>query len=464
MWQYLISLRELPSAAKRFIATEAFLGVGMGIVAMVLNLHFLELGLPEEEIGRITSYGSLLQGLASLPAGLLADRFGRKRMLVSGLLLMAFGIWGFGTGMDKYWLYAAQTLWSAGMSFLVTSEIQLLFQYCSDRSKESQAYGLVFAVFMLFSGAGTLLGGYLPHLAGGHSSLYEYTLYAGSLSVAVCVTLRSFLLPAAATPKRVAERETAAAMEEGMSPAGADGDTGDPGQRDIAARCSGAGRKGFATGVEAGSRKRVVKHAAKLRERCAAGWPHRKLWILSGVIFMVGFMYNLLAPYFSIIIKFRLDWNDGAVSLLLTVTSVFHFFGSVFMSYIRERWNARNVYTALFLINIAMLLLLGAALPPLLFAGLFALRGGVYTVLHNMLESETMSAVEEEDRNRFAAMRSLFRSFGNSLAAYITGWVLSANRYELPFLMAGAAMLLTYMLLIRKAAPLFEAKTTKDFG
>jgi DHA1 family multidrug resistance protein-like MFS transporter len=405
MRQYVRFLCELPSGAKRFIATEVFLGIGMGIVAMVLNLHFLSLGLHEEDIGRITSYGNLLQGVISLPAGWLADRLGRKRLLVTGLLLMSMGICGYGLNLGMLWLYGCQTAWSVGMAFLLTSEIQLLFQYCADRTKESQAYGLVFATYMLFSGVGMLLGGYLPNVLEGGSSVYSLTLFSGAISISVCVTLRALLLPS-----------------------------------------------------KPSSGKKMITGDDLRRSR---RWPTSKLWVLSAVIFMVGFLYNLLVPYFNIIVKYRMDWSDGSVSLLLTITSVFHFIGSMLMSYVRERWNARIVYTVLFASNFVLVLVLAAALPPMLFAGLFAVRGGVYTLLHNLLESETMSAVEEEDRNRFAAMRSVFRACGGALAAYVTGWILSMNRYELPFVLTGLSMLATYVLLIRKVIPLFETTITK---
>jgi DHA1 family multidrug resistance protein-like MFS transporter len=406
MWDYLNELKFLPSGVKRFIATEAFFGLGVGIFVLTLNLHILSLGFDEVDIGKVTSFGNLLQGVVSIPAGILAAMYGRKRMLLIGLFLMGLGIFGFGTGMGKLGLYVSQSFWSAGMTFLVISEIQLLFQYCKERKTEFQAYGLLFAMFTLFSGIGTLLGGYLPRWLGGVSTTYENTLYIGAISIAICLILRGILLPSSpVTPVR--------------------------------------------TKVE-------LLNGRRFR------MPSRKVWLLSTLIFLTGCNYSLLIPFFNIIVKFRLNWSDESVSLLLTVTALFNFAGSLVMPYIRERWSVRKVYVVLFILNIFTLFLLSMAFPTGSFITIFVLRGGMFIMLHNMLESESMSVVPEEDRDIFAALRNVFRNLGGSFAALSTGFILSIRRYDLPFLITGVSLTITIVFFMWRIAPLFGERKKEN--
>ncbi len=394
---------KLPREAKIFIATEPLLGIGIGLVGLVLNLHILVLGYGETEIGKITSYGSLLQGVASLPAGYLASVLGRKPMLLSGLALMSLGVTGYGLDWGISGLYISQTLWAIGMTCLVTSEIQLLFQYCQDRKRESQAYGFLFAMYTLFSGIGILLGGFLPRWVGNESSLYQNTLFIGALSIAGCFVLRWMFLP------------TVKAFE-----------------------------------------NPVVK------QRFTWKWPKRNVWLLSFLIFLVGFNFNLLMPFLNVLVKFRMDWSDEWVSLLLSLTGIFHFAGSLLAPWIREKWGVRRGYLYLFASNILIMFFLAMVLPSSLFLTMFVLRGGLYTMLHNLLESESMSAVAEEDRNLFASLRSVFRSLGGSLAAVVTGIILSMQYYGLPFFLTGIMLAGTWLYFQVCIIPLFDQKEREE--
>jgi MFS transporter, DHA1 family, multidrug resistance protein len=437
MGTYLMELKLLPKEAKAFIATEMLLGIGLGIVALLLNLHLLSIGYNEADAGRIASYGSLLQGLLSLPAGLLASRFGRKKMLVAGLAMLALGVCGYGTAAGLPGIYVSQTLWAVGITLIVTTEIQLLFQYCRDRKRESQAYGLLFAIFTLFSGIGTLIGGFLPNWIGTASFPYKSTLYVGAAAIALCCLLRGILLPS-----RFCRVPDAGNMETVNDEADRSG--GDD-------QISASDRLGQA-------RAFIRLALCKLQ----LNRPSRSVILLSMIILMGGLMFGLLVPFHNLLIKFRFDWGDGSVSLLLTITSVLHFAGSIYAPYLREKIGAFRTYAILFAGNIVSLFLMAMALPAGAFAALFILRGGMGTMLNNMIESESMSAVPENERNLFAAFRSVFRSVGGAVAAYTTGFILSLHDYLLPFLCAGAVMTVMYGYFLWRVIGVFRQKEAEE--
>ncbi|MBM7564773.1 MFS transporter [Paenibacillus sacheonensis] len=401
MWTYIIHLvRDLSPGVKRFIATESLFGIGAGIFSLILNLHLLDLGYSKAFIGQLTSLGALTVGLTSLPAGLIVKRVGRKPMLVTGMLLAFASLILFGIGTTAASLTAAQLIWSLGIAAVVNSEIQLIFQYCRSKKEETSAYSLLFAVFTFFTGVGTWLAGYLPDWMPGHTTMYQYAFFVAGGCLALSGLLRGVLLPS------VHMREELAAAE--------DDGTNAP--------------------AEAGS------PPEKSKKRPAIGF----LLLLSLLIFSSGFTFGLLSPFLNVILKFRFGMADGSISGLLALSGFFFFIGSIAMPYIVERWGSRRTFVVLFLYNALVVALMAVAMPVAAFAVLLLLRGTGFTMLNNLTDSECMSAVNEEDRNLFAGMRTVSRSIGNTVASYWAGYILAGNHYSLPFVLTAAAVIAGY--------------------
>ncbi|MGG1555397.1 MFS transporter [Paenibacillus ferrarius] len=391
MWAYTVQqFRDLSPGVRRFIATESLFGIGSGIFNLILNLHLLDLGVSKGEIGRITSLGALIMGLASLPAGLVVKYVGRKTMLVGGMLLafLALILFGLGTGIGM--ITAAQVVWSLSITAIVNSEIQLIFEYCRSKKEETSAYSLLFAIFTLFTGIGTWLGGYLPLWLPGHSTVYQYAFFVAGGCLGLSGLLRGVLLPNA--PDKAASGASTA--ETPGAPA-----------------------------------KPKSKHALSF------------LVLLSLLIFISGFTFSMLNPFLNVILKFRFGMEDGQISGLLALSGFFFFAGSLLMPYVLERWGSRRTFFILFVYNALVVALMAVSMPASVFAGLLLIRGAGFTMLNNLMDSECMSAVAEEDRNLFAGMRTVSRSIGNTIASYWAGYLLAGNHNALPFVLTGLALL-----------------------
>ncbi|WP_219836791.1 MFS transporter [Paenibacillus sp. R14(2021)] len=399
MWTYTVNLvRDLSPGVKRFIATESLFGIGAGIFSLILNLHLLDLGFSKGAIGQITSLGALTVGLTSLPAGYVVKRVGRKPMLVAGMLLafLSLVLFGFGTTMTE--VTAAQLIWSLGITAIVNSEIQLIFQYCRSKKEETSAYSLLFAMFTFFTGVGTWIGGYLPDWLPGHSTVYQYAFFVAGGCLGLSGILRGLLLPS-----------TNARADEG---------------------------------AEAGAGGSLAEQPAARKK----GHSLYFLLILSLLIFNGGFTFGLLSPFLNVILKFRFHMEDGNISGLLALSGFFFFVGSIAMPYLVEKWGSRKTFVVLFLYNVLVVALMAAAMPAAVFAVLLLLRGTGFTMLNNLTDSECMSAVAEGERNLFAGMRTVSRSIGNTIASYWAGYILAGNHYSLPFILTAAAVLIGYII------------------
>ncbi|MGO4495655.1 MFS transporter [Paenibacillus sp. 2RAB27] len=397
MWTYTVNLvRDLSPNVKRFIATESLFGVGVGISSLILNLHLLDLGFTKGDIGKITSLGALTIGLASLPAGFIVKLIGRKTMLVIGMLLAFLALVLFGIGTSIVAVTVAQLVYSLGITAILNSEIQLIFQYCRTKKEETSAYSLLFAIFTLFTGLGTWLGGYLPEWMPGHTTMYQYAFFVAGGCLGLSGILRGLLLPSSHTKTEV--NVTAA-----------------DGKNDI-----GAGKP---------SERPKRRHALYF------------LLLLSLLIFNSGFTFGMLSPFLNVILKFRFQMEDGNISGVLALSGFFFFIGSIVMPYVVERWGSRRTFVFLFLYNIVVVALMALVMPTAVFAILLLIRGTGFTMLNNLMDSECMSAVAEEDRNLFAGMRTVSRSIGNTIASYWAGYILAGNHYSLPFLLTAVALL-----------------------
>ncbi|KRF08098.1 hypothetical protein ASG89_16845 [Paenibacillus sp. Soil766] len=397
MWTYTVNLvRDLSPNVKRFIATESLFGIGVGISSLILNLHLLDLGFSKGDIGKITSLGALTIGLASLPAGFIVKLVGRKTMLVIGMLLAFLSLTLFGIGTSIGAVTVAQLVYSLGITAIVNSEIQLIFQYCRTKKEETSAYSLLFAIFTLFTGLGTWLGGYLPEWMPGHTTMYQYAFFIAGGCLGLSGILRGLLLPSNHTKAQI-----------------------------------------NGTGADEKNGSKAGKPSERPKKRHAMYF----LLLLSLLMFNSGFTFGLLSPFLNVILKFRFQMDDGNISGVLALSGFFFFIGSIVMPYVVERWGSRRTFVFLFLYNIVIVALMALVMPTTVFAILLLIRGTGFTMLNNLMDSECMSAVAEEDRNLFAGMRTVSRSIGNTIASYWAGYILAGNHYSMPFLLTAVALL-----------------------
>ncbi|BBH22407.1 hypothetical protein Back11_37520 [Paenibacillus baekrokdamisoli] len=406
MSDYLKDLLRLPVGVRRFLMTEALYGIGIGMYALVLNLHLLSKGLKEDQIGALVSVGILIMGALAIPISIFANRVGRKRLLVTGILFVAAGNMLYALSGEIAYFYLAQALVSIGFTLVETTEVQLLFHYCASRKEEMRAFSLMFAVFTAFTGAGTLIAGYLPTGAGNGIG-YQIPLLLAGLVLLIQGIIRGFWLPA---ESNVARNEN---------------------------------RQGK-------SRERLSSWKLKLK------LPKRKLWLFSLFMALLGGALAMTGSFLNVIVKYRLNWMDDKVSLLLAVTGIVLFMSSLLTPYVLERFGSNTAILSVFIINIFLFSALFWLMPVWMFTILFLLRGGGATMLSNLVDGELMSTFKEQERNLFAGMRSVFRSIGSSGATYFAGWMLTGGDYRMPFLLTAAALvvgLLYYMRWVRPILP-----------
>lgn len=409
MKKYLYELINISIGARRFIISECVFGIGAGIFSLLLNLHLLALGINEKKIGEILSIGNLVVGIACIPTVLIANTLGRKFVLSVGAGLMGCGYFIFGFSKDINGFYLGQIILSIGITFVITSEIQLLYSYCHSKSEEIKSYNLIFATFTLFVGVGTLIGGFLPRIIPGKTTIYQGSLYVAALFLLTTCILRSLWLPQAPHIQKIP----------------------------------------FKNEPDLSNKKSRVSH----------------IFLFCIFAILSGLSNGWIISFLNIIVKFRLNWTDEKVSFLLSIHGFFLFAGSLLVPFLFNKFGISKSFAGIFLFNIILSLLLYMVLPNSLLILFLLCRGGTTIMLSNMIAGQSMSTIEDIDRNLFAGLWSISISIGISAATYFSGIILNDKNYNLSFLCAAIIITINFLYFIFWIRPiLIKSKSDFDQG
>src|ERR1700687_844050 len=142
-------------------------GITLGVLAAGLDATVLSLALPtlttafhasESQLQWFVTSYTLALAVAMLPAGLLGDRFGRKRVMLGSLLAFGAGSVACAFSPSPGFFIAARTelgVAGAGLTVMALSAITVLF----DEKERPRAVGIWGAANFLALPLGPLLGG-----------------------------------------------------------------------------------------------------------------------------------------------------------------------------------------------------------------------------------------------------------------------------------------------------------------
>ena len=103
-----------PVRFRRYLFVTALFAIGNSSDVFLL-LRAKQVGFPDTQVFLLYALFNLLTVLSAYPAGLLSDRIGRKRILVTGFVLFSAVYAGFGFVLHSWWLwvlYAAYGLFN----------------------------------------------------------------------------------------------------------------------------------------------------------------------------------------------------------------------------------------------------------------------------------------------------------------------------------------------------------------
>ncbi len=155
--------------ARRLLLTELLAWMCHGIFAVAFNLYLLEAGFRESFVGTAISLNGLGMALAALPAGLLADRWGRRRCLVLGAVLDTLGHAARATSLAPEVILAGSLVAGVGQALLAIAAAPFMTEHSTPRER-THLFTSFFAVTLLAGVLGSMLGGEVPAILGRHAA------------------------------------------------------------------------------------------------------------------------------------------------------------------------------------------------------------------------------------------------------------------------------------------------------
>jgi len=144
------------------LAAAAFLfNFGMSVFFFLYNLLMLDMGFKERSLGILASALALGSTAATIPMGVVAQRFGVKRVLITCLLLMALA---FGVRVVLFW-YPAQIAFAFLDGVLLSGWVVSVAPAVANAVEERKrltAFSVIFAVGVATGSLGGFFGGNIP--------------------------------------------------------------------------------------------------------------------------------------------------------------------------------------------------------------------------------------------------------------------------------------------------------------
>ena len=406
---------KLPQYSRNVYLVLLFtLGKGFQIYIgqVTINLYAYSLGYPKDFIGLLTAMPALGSLLAALPIGLLADRIGRKPLLlVSGVLNpLALAAVGLSTGSTTM-LVASLLNGVLSSAYWVT-----ILPILTESTTEDQQVGVLAINSFLLLGVGalgSLVGGFVPEIVGmvtHQAALDPVPLRFGvvaAATIAFLPVLPLFTLDPMPGPER---DKPAHATSEGAEA-----------QPEVAAATGGRLERGA-----------LVKLFVKL--------------LLPDLLATTGegTVIGLLQLYF--VLRFHLQ--PGSLGALFTLAGLIGGATALNAPRIVRRWGKLKTATTMQYLSAPAMLLTGLApVLPLAAAGEFSrivLRG----LFDPTYAAFTMEQVSSRYRATLSGCYSVTWSLGFSIGPWIAGW-LYQNLGSLPTFIVGAACLTSAATLLR---------------
>jgi MFS family permease len=373
-----------------------------GFLSVVLALYLSEIGLPEEQIGLLFTMTLLGDALISLWLTTSADRFGRKRTLILGALLMAGAGLAFVLTRNVILLIAAAIVGVISPSgneigpFLSVEQAGLT-QIISN-AKRTQLFAWYNLAGSFSTATGALTGGWLAQImqVNGSTALESYRLVLIGYAIGGFLLLLLFFNLTKSVEVEAAPDATPRILGLHRS-------------RAVVFKLSSL----FAMDAFAGG---------LLVQSLIAYWFHVRFGIESGMLGSIFFGANILAGISSLL-AIRLANRFGLIN-----TMVFTHIPS-------------NV-----------LLILVPLMPTLPLAiGTLLLRFSISQMDVPTRQSYTMAVVAPDERSAASGVTAIARSVGASVSPALTGLLFSIPiLFNAPFFLSGGLKIIYDLLLYRE--------------
>jgi len=156
---------------------SGFVIMGGSIISPILPQYALSFSIPVALVGWAVSAFALARLVTDIPAGLMADRFGRKRNMILGLVLIMLSSIAAGTANTYAWLICARIVGGIGSALYMISATTWVAQVSAGKSR-GRYMALYSGLVITGAGFGPIIGGYTAARFGLNAPFFAYAVLA----------------------------------------------------------------------------------------------------------------------------------------------------------------------------------------------------------------------------------------------------------------------------------------------
>jgi len=379
----------VPSRVKWLIYLSSFGTVGYGYFFIAVSAYLIEAGLTSSDVGLILGVNGLTAVLFAVPIGRLADKRGRRYVLIFGLAATTPILLVYAFTIEIVYLVAASVLAGLTEAAFMGSWNALIADQTTVENR-SEAFSLSFIVGNASFGIGFALPLIFPPLSSwtGMSSqtVHEYAFIGVALLALISPIALWYLL------------------------------------RDY---------------------KEDLKPSKRFLSRASRG----PLLKFSGINSLIGLGAGFIIPLIPTWLYLKFNVSDSLSGPLLAVSNITIGLAAIVSSRMAKRYGiVRAIVLTQGLSTVFMLSLAyvpGAAIA----AGVYLVRAALMNMASPLADSFLMGIVLKEERGVASAVNSVIWRLPNSASTIVGGILLDSGRYDVPFLIATGFYVVAIVLL-----------------
>jgi MFS family permease len=369
-WQ---RLRGLNRNAKLYLVSTIFRATSFGIWSLLFNLYLLSMGFDEAFIGLANTLYSAFSLICSLPAGLIADRIGRKRAMAVGFVGMTLSRLGVAVFAQGWQIAASSALFGIVGPLFLASIPAFLTENSTPRER-AILFTVDWSLMSFFGFVGTTVGGYLPQ----------------SFAAALGVGIES-------TPAyRGAMLTTAAVIALGLLPVLGLKDRKPP------------------------SPPPAARLTWRFWQRFSSPRLLAKLLVPR---VLLAFGAGLIFPFLNLFYKEQFGLSDAALGWIFGITNVLAALMMLAAGVVAEHWGSIRAILITRVISTPMLLIIGFVPSLPIVAAAHWIRSGLMRLGEPLYMAFAMEQLDESERATGSSLLTMSWDVGWSAAPYVSGLV-----------------------------------------
>jgi MFS family permease len=380
VWKdYRDAARSFSPPARQFLLAVLLAWTGQGVFQVLFNLYLVAGGYNEAFVGRAISLGGVGLALTALPAGWLADRWGRRRCLILGGVLEGVSLLLRATVLVPGVIYASSFIAGAGQSLLAIAAAPFLTEHSTPRER-THLFSAFFASELLAGVVGSLIGGWLPDA---FRALPTGTQPTVLVAYRLTLSLGALLALASVIPLLGLRHVVEAPIEH-------------------------------------------VRADAAPRET----W---RLFPIALNAFLVGVGAGLVIPFMNLYFAARFRCSSAQIGMFFSIAQICTAVAALLGPAVARRYGKLRTATASELLSLPFLVTLGAERRLGVAVVSFWCRASLMQASTPLLQAFVMEALPPSLRARSTSLNNLVWNIGWAASATLAGLVIQRFGYAVPF-------------------------------